>query len=131
MKKKDSRYYRMIQSTRWRELRAEKLNSYPCCEMCLEKGYYVPATEVHHRTPCETAATEAEMEHLMFTFGNLQSLCHACHQEVHRHLESRSRTEIEARNAARTQRFCDKFLDRKEERAALLSQPQNHTNPLP
>ena len=130
MKKKDSRYYRMIQSKRWRELRRAKLNADPCCEMCLENGLYVSATEVHHKTPCETALTQGEMEQLMFSFGNLQSLCHAHHQEAHRRLESRSRKEITARNAARTQRFIDKYLDNKDERCSFLSQAQNHTNPL-
>lgn len=111
MKKKDSKYYRLIQSTRWRELRRRKLNDQPLCEICLEqRGLYVPATEVHHKVPCETA--ESNMERLMFSYDNLQSLCHKCHQDEHRRLMSRSRAEIEARNAARTKRFAERFLDK-------------------
>ena len=129
--KKDSRYYRMIQSKRWRELRTAKLNVNPLCEVCLSKGLYVSASEIHHITPCETAHTDAEMERLMFSWSNLQSLCHACHQEAHRHLMSRSKEEIQKRNAARVARFAEKFLDRKEGGTDFIEAPQNDTNPLP
>jgi len=131
MKRKDSRYYRMIQSRRWRLLRLTQLTDYPLCELCLQQGLYVSATEVHHRTPCETAVTDAEMERLMFEPSNLQSLCHSCHQEEHRRLRSRSRAEIQRRNAARTQRFAERFLDNKEGGVILMPTPPYATNPLP
>ena len=50
MIRKDSRYYRMIQSTAWRQLRHEQLTVHPLCELCLQRGLYVSATEVHHMT---------------------------------------------------------------------------------
>lgn len=115
MQRKDSRYYRLIQSWQWRELRRQYLTAHPLCEMCLSHGYYVSATEIHHITPCETALTDVDLQRLMFSLTNLQALCHDCHQSEHRRLNSRSREEIQRRNAARTERFAERFLDNKEE----------------
>lgn len=129
--RKDSRYYRMIQSKRWRELRAAKLNVNPLCEVCRSKGLFVSATEVHHMTPCESAVSDEQMEELMFSWSNLQSLCHSCHQEEHRHLMSRSREEIRRRNAARTERFVRNFFDNRDGGCHFNGGPQNDTNPLP
>ena len=131
MKRKDSRYYRMIQSKQWRLLRQSQLTEHPLCEMCLEQGLYVSATEVHHITPCETALTEAEMQRLMFSVDNLQSLCHECHQAEHRRLNSRSRVEIQRRNAARTERFAERFFDNREGGIILMPPLPQTTNPLP
>lgn len=131
MRRKDSRYYRMIQSRQWRDLRRQQLTQRPLCEICLSRGLYVPATEVHHVTPCETAATEAEMQRLMFSPSNLQSLCRACHREEHRLLMSASRDEIRRRNDARTARFAERFLDTEEGGVILMPTPPSSTNPLP
>ena len=130
MKRKDSRYYRMIQSWQWHELRRQYLTAHPLCEKCLEQGLYVSATEIHHITPCETALTDADMQRLMFSLTNLQSLCHECHQAEHRRLNSRSRAEIQRRNAARTTRFAERFLDKKDGDYSLISPSPLATNPL-
>lgn len=129
--KKDSRYYKLIQSRDWRELRARKLTANPLCEICLESGLYVSATEVHHKKPAETALTHAEMFNLMFSWDNLQSLCHECHQAEHRRLMSHSRDEIKRRNAARTQRFNERFLNNREGGIILMPPLPQATNPLP
>lgn len=131
MIRKDSRYYRMIQSTAWRQLRHEQLTAHPLCELCLQRGLYVSATEVHHMTPCETAISDTEMRRLMFDPANLQSLCHACHQSEHRRINSRSRSEIEHRNAARTERFKEKFLDNQSGGIILMQPLPQSSNPLP
>ena len=130
MKRKDSRYYRMIQSWQWRELRSIYLTEHPLCEICKSHGLYVSATEIHHKTPCETALTDIEMQRLMFSLDNLQSLCHACHQAEHRRLNSHSRVEIQRRNAARTERFATKFLNNNNEGISLKPTPLFDTNPL-
>ena len=116
--RKDSRYYRMIRSARWTELRRRKLNDSPLCELCLQSGLYVSATEVHHVTPCETARTDSEMERLMFGYANLQSLCHGCHASEHRRCRSHSAAAERVRQDARTGRFIDRFFpsDNPEER---------------
>ena len=129
MKRKDSRYYRMIQSWQWRELRSIYLTEHPLCEICKAQGLYVSATEIHHKTPCETALTDIEMQRLMFSLDNLQSLCHACHQAEHRRLNSHSRVEIQRRNAARTERFAERFLDNKEGGIILMAPLPQATNP--
>lgn len=131
MNRKDSRYYRMIQSKQWRLLRQSQLTEHPLCELCLEQGLYVSATEVHHITPCETALTDAEMQRLMFSVDNLQSLCREHHQSEHRRLNSRSRVEIQRRNAARTERFAERFLDNKEGGIVFMPTSPSYTNPLP
>lgn len=131
MKPKDSRYYRLIQSTRWRQLRQSMLTEHPLCELCLERGLYVSATEVHHKEPCETATSDADMERLMFTPSNLQCLCHQCHQDEHRRLRSRSRDEIRRRNDARAARFAEKFLDTPTGGYVFNSPLPRCTNPLP
>ena len=131
MRRKDSTYYRMIQSPQWVQLRRCQLTAHPLCEICLSHGLYVSATEVHHVTPCETAVTHAEMRRLMFDPSNLQSLCRACHREEHRRLMSSSREEIRRRNDARTERFVARFLDNESEGYSLISNRPLDTNPLP
>lgn len=107
---KDSRYYRSIQSQRWRELRMRKLNNQPACEICLQAGIYTPATEVHHIHPAELAISDAEFNSLMFGWNNLQSLCHTCHAEEHRNMHSHSADAIRQRQQSRTERFINKFF---------------------
>lgn len=131
---KDGRYYRMIRSRRWTELRTRKLTASPLCEMCLSAGLYVSATEVHHVTPCETAQSDSEMERLMFSWTNLMSLCHDCHVGEHVRLRSHSRSARQERQRSRTQRFIGRYLDggkcRKEGEAFFYSAPLA-PNPLP
>ena len=130
MIRKDSRYYRMIQSWQWHELRRQYLTAHPLCEICKSNGLYVSATEIHHITPCETALTDSEMQYLMFSLTNLQALCHDCHQAEHRRLNSRSREEIQRRNAARTERFAEKFLDNHDGGVVFMPTLPSATNPL-
>ena len=41
-------YISLINTQRWRALRAKTLGARPLCEVCLKEGRVTPATEVHH-----------------------------------------------------------------------------------
>lgn len=104
-------YIKLINSARWKKLRIEKLKSNPVCEECAVHGISTLATEVHHVRPVESVAGVAAMERLMFDWMNLQSLCHACHSEIHQRVFSHSKQAIQANNKRDTERFFDKFLN--------------------
>lgn len=103
-------YIKMINSVRWRELRARKLRSNPVCEVCEANGLSTLATEIHHVVPVESVPHEFGMKRLMFDYNNLQSLCHSCHVEIHRRAFSHSKEAVQANNKRTTERFVDKFL---------------------
>jgi 5-methylcytosine-specific restriction protein A len=104
---KDRDYIKMINSSRWRRLRARILTEHPLCERCLEDNIYTAAQEVHHRTPVETVAGWYNKERLMFNPDNLQALCHRCHVQTHMELgrgtreQSIERTKKEIEHAKR------------------------------
>ena len=52
-------YNRLINSARWRAIRAQQLAEHPFCELCAKKGVYYQtgATEVHHIVPVDSART--------------------------------------------------------------------------
>lgn len=100
----------MINSARWKVLRADKLRANPLCEECEAKGLSVLATDVHHVSPVESVAHEMGMRHLMFSYANLQSLCHACHSDIHRRAFSHSKENVQANQKRATERFADRFL---------------------
>lgn len=103
-------YIKMINSNKWKLLRTRKMRSKPICEVCEANGLSTPATEVHHKMPVESVSHELGMRQLMFSYDNLQSLCHACHSEIHRCAFSHSKEAIQANNKRATERFVDKFL---------------------
>lgn len=104
-------YIKLINSNRWRKLRAEKLRSNPICEECEPKGFSTPATEVHHITEVESVSGPKDMERLMFSRLNLQSLCHACHSEIHRLRFSHSKEAVKENRQREVKRFAEKFLE--------------------
>jgi len=103
-------YKALINSTRWRKLRAEKLRSNPICEECERKDRSTIATEVHHIVPVESVSGRAGMERLMFSWLNLQSLCHACHVETHRLMFSHTKEAVRENTKRNTARFVDRYL---------------------
>lgn len=104
---KDKTYRRLIASPRWRAVRCAYLSAHPVCEMCAARTppRYRAAQCVHHRTECETARTEAQMEQLMFTPSNLQALCYECHADIHRAKRSHSRQAVVQRRAEALERW--------------------------
>lgn len=103
-------YIKLINSARWKALRADKLRANPICECCEANGLSTPATEVHHETEVESVPTERAMTLLMFDYYNLKSVCHPCHSEIHRIAFSHSKESVQANNRRATERFEDKFL---------------------
>ena len=71
---RNKEYQRLLNSKRWKELRAWKLQQNPLCELCQAEGYVTSAIDIHHKTPVESARTPQEMEALCFNPSNLQSL---------------------------------------------------------
>lgn len=60
---------------KWQARRRVQLSAHPWCEVCLSKGIYTPATDVHHVSP-----HRGDKE--LFISSPLMSLCHACHSEI-------------------------------------------------
>jgi len=58
----------------WQKRRAIQLSINPWCEECLQRGLYVPATDVHHVKKHEGSAE-------LFVSSPLESLCHSCHSK--------------------------------------------------
>lgn len=103
-------YIKLINSARWRKLRHETLKDSPVCEVCAKNGISTLASEVHHIRPVESVAGAVTMERLMFDRMNLQSLCHACHSEIHRIAFSHSKESVQDNNRRGTERFTENFL---------------------
>lgn len=102
----DRRYRELIDSPRWRALRARKLAAQPLCEECLKRGRYRQADEVHHIRPILSGRSREARERLAFSPDNLESVCRDCHVSLHRalrHPEGDRRSED-------VERFVNKFL---------------------
>ena len=56
-------YQQLINSRKWRQLRAEKLAANPLCERHLKEGKVVAASVVHHIVEVESGHNEAECSH--------------------------------------------------------------------
>lgn len=68
-------------SRKWQREREIYRREHPFCELCLEKGIYVPADLVHHKQELNSeTAKDAEVS---LNFENLQSLCASCHNAIH------------------------------------------------
>lgn len=68
----------------WLHLRAEVMREQHYeCQMCKEKGIYVPAITVHHIKPVREAPW------LALTKSNLLCLCDECHYEIHHGKEAK------------------------------------------
>jgi 5-methylcytosine-specific restriction protein A len=63
-------------STRWRKLRAQKLQEDPFCEVCLLEHKISPATIVHHKDEVKAGGDP-------FEWSGLQSVCASHHRRLH------------------------------------------------
>ena len=90
------------------------MQSSPICENCSAAGIITPGTEVHHVKPIDTGANDMERTRLAYNTGNLQTLCHACHVQAHKYLQSKSAKQTQARNKAKRTGFVDQFLSDKK-----------------
>lgn len=51
----------------------------------------------------------------MFNYGNLMSVCHECHVDIHRQMFSHTKAAVKANNKRSTKRFVDKFFGEEPE----------------
>ena len=82
--KKGKKWQKFYGSKVWRDLRAAKLADQPICERCLKHDIIRAATEVHHFRKFGSFPTEQEQWYWFLNYDNLISLCHQCHNEIHR-----------------------------------------------
>lgn len=101
-------YQRLLNSKRWKTLRADYLRAHPLCEMCEAEGYVVASIDCHHRKPVESAKTQTEMERLCYDWNNLQALCIPCHIKVHAEARSHSKQAHQERERDRLQQWLSK-----------------------
>lgn len=106
MKKYDY-YHKLLNTTRWREMRARRLaaDKY-LCQQCRARGKLTPANQVHHVIPIETAHTRADMQALCYDFNNTISLCERCHTQVHGERRAKGTQKSEE-----ISKFAKKFLE--------------------
>jgi 5-methylcytosine-specific restriction protein A len=64
--------YKLYDTRRWRRKAKTQLTLHPLCAYCLQQGLVVPADCADHIVPHKGDA-------FLFFYGQLQSLCHACH----------------------------------------------------
>ena len=95
-------------------MRTAKMQSNPICENCAVAGIITPGTEVHHVKPIDTGANDMERTRLAYNAGNLQTLCHACHVQAHKDLQSKTAKETQSRNKAKRTGFVNQFLSEKK-----------------
>ena len=103
-------YQKLLNSKRWKLLRAEYLRAHPLCEDCKAQGFIVAAVDVHHIVPVESAKSPAEMEALCFNVhgNNLRALCIPCHIRVHQEARSHSKEGHKQREDDRLQQWIAK-----------------------
>lgn len=107
---RDRNYQRLLNSKRWRELRADYLKAHPLCERCNREGFVRAAVDVHHRVPVETASKSVQaMERLCFDPHNLEALCVPCHVRTHKEAGSFTRETIKQRADDRLRRWIEKY----------------------
>lgn len=71
------KYFRFYKSKQWTKMSKLYRYQHPVCEHCLKLGLYVQANVVDHKIPIRTAAGWQQR----LDPGNLQSLCHTCHNK--------------------------------------------------
>ena len=102
---RNKQYQRLLNSKRWKMLRQHYLQAHPLCERCLLEGFNTAAVDIHHKTPCESAHSDAEMEQLCFDQSNLEALCIPCHIKTHQELRSHSKEAHKQREDDRLQQW--------------------------
>lgn len=114
---RDKQYQKLLNSKRWKELRAQYLRDHPLCERCLREGeeagikggYVRAAIDCHHRIPVESAQTSAEMERLCYSEDNLEALCVECHIKTHKEMRKGTKENRQERAQERLARWNDRI----------------------
>ena len=106
-------YQKLLNSKRWRELRARYREAHPLCERCLAERRVSPTVDIHHREPVESAKTDYDMQRLCFDWNNLQALCIRCHVEVHQAMGKATKANHQDREQQQAERWLDKWIKKK------------------
>ncbi len=85
---RNRKYQSLLNSKRWKILRQQYLRDHPLCERCLREGFNTAAVDIHHKTPCESAQSDTEMEQLCYDRNNQEALCIPCHIKTHQEMRS-------------------------------------------
>jgi hypothetical protein len=100
---RDPRYQKLLNSKRWKELRAWKLRQTDgYCEICYRegcRGIDALAVDIHHIVPVESVIDqgEAAMARVCFNPANLMALCVRHHVEIHQQAGSHTKEAVEER----------------------------------
>ena len=100
---RDPRYQKLLNSKRWKELRAWKLaQTQGYCEICYREGWRgidALAVDIHHIVPVESVIDqgEAAMASVCFNPANLMALCVRHHCEIHHQAGSHKKEAVEER----------------------------------
>lgn len=122
---RDPKYQQLLNSKRWKDLRASYMSQHPLCERCLEEGrasgipegYVTPAVDCHHIVPVESATSYDEMVRLAYNPNNLRALCISCHQRTHQEMGKNKKENVKARQ--------DQFFERWKARMEARSKPDD------
>ena len=100
---RDPRYQKLLNSKRWKELRAWKLRQTEgYCEICYREGWRgidALAVDIHHKIPVESVIDQGEeaMKRVCFNPANLMALCVRHHVEIHQQAGSHTKEAVEER----------------------------------
>lgn len=106
---KDRNYIKLINTQRWRRIRASVLESSPFCEDCMAAGRVSMAMEVHHIIPLESVRDYRRMEELAYDRSNLVALCRACHKARHIAMKSNGKEEKKKRDTQTVRNFASRW----------------------
>ena len=102
---RDPRYQKLLNSKRWKELRAWKLRQTEgFCEICYAEGWRgvdALAVDIHHKIPVESVIDqgEAAMARVCYDPNNLMALCIRHHTEIHQAMGKDTKENIQERKA--------------------------------
>ena len=102
---RDPRYQKLLNSKRWKKLRAWKLaQTQGYCEICYAEGWRgvdALAVDIHHKIPVESVIDqgEAAMARVCYDPNNLMALCIRHHPEIHQSMGKDTKENIQERKA--------------------------------
>ena len=112
---RDPKYQKLLNSPRWKQLRASYLREHPLCERCEAENHIASAIDVHHKVPVESANTLWDMERLAYDWNNLQALCIPCHVKTHKEMGKDKKENVLKRKELRLQRWMERVMTKAEE----------------
>lgn len=132
---RDPRYQKLLNSKRWKELRAWKLaQTQGYCEICYAEGWRgvdALAVDIHHKIPVESVIDqgEAAMARVCYDPNNLVALCIRHHTEIHQAMGKDTKENIQERKAKKRIAFLRRndpnFAIKQEQDDACIS-PAEH-----